>query len=260
MPFCVLHIPHSASDIPADARSCLLLSDDALRRQLLLMTDWFTDHLFALSPTLATSVRFPVSRLVVDPERFPDDGQEVMASRGMGVIYTLTSEGERLRESPSSVEREQLLGRFYEPHHFALLQAVDAALAAHNSCLVIDCHSFPSQPLPFELDKSPARPDICVGTDGFHTPAWLVDAARDLFESAGFSVAIDRPFSGALVPAVHLRRNAFVVALMIEVNRRLYMHEGSGDVSVRFPMTAAAVRNLVAELVRLAARRLSHSA
>jgi hypothetical protein len=35
-------------------------------------------------------------------------------------------------------------------------------------------------------------------------------------------VAIDRPFSGALVSASHFQRDASVPALMVEVNRRLY--------------------------------------
>ena len=53
------------------------------------MTDHFTDELFAGSSGTARVV-YPVSRLVVDPERFVDDAQETMVSRGMGVIYTKT--------------------------------------------------------------------------------------------------------------------------------------------------------------------------
>ncbi|RPJ69688.1 MAG: hypothetical protein EHM24_17830 [Acidobacteria bacterium] len=107
----VLHVPHSATVIPADVRPRLLVSERALRRQLLLMTDWFTDELFALPASEAVMVRFPVSRLVVDPERFLEDDREVMAARGLGVIYTRTSDGEPLREAPSPAERADLLGR-----------------------------------------------------------------------------------------------------------------------------------------------------
>jgi len=47
---------------------------------------------------------FPVSRLVVDVERFPDDEDEPMAGRGMGAVYTRLSSGERLRDLGFSAE------------------------------------------------------------------------------------------------------------------------------------------------------------
>ena len=51
------------------------------------MTDWYTDELFALPPDAAVTVRFPVSRLIVDPERFEDPEAETDGSRrdGRGV-------------------------------------------------------------------------------------------------------------------------------------------------------------------------------
>ena len=88
------------------------------------MTDAYTDELFALAPEAATTVKFPVSRLVLDPERFEDDQQESMASRGMGVIYQRSSLCDPLRRELSGDEREALLTRFYRPHHQALTEAV----------------------------------------------------------------------------------------------------------------------------------------
>ncbi len=105
---------------------------------------------------------------------------------------------------------------------------MDEALARAGHALVVDCHSFASVPLPYELDQSSERPDICLGTDAFHTPPGLADVARDAFADQGFSVAFDRPFAGALVPAAHYRRDSRVLAIMVEVNRRLYMDESTG--------------------------------
>lgn len=42
----VLHIPHSSFLVPFEIRESLHLSDEGLQRELLLMTDWFTDQLF----------------------------------------------------------------------------------------------------------------------------------------------------------------------------------------------------------------------
>ena len=249
-PLGILHIPHSATVIPPDVRPRLLVSDDVLRGELLAMTDWYTDELFALPAADAVPVRFPISRLVLDAERFLDDSQEVMASRGMGVIYTRTHDGQVLRGAPNAAERQALIERYYVPHHAALTQAVRSALDEHRQCLVVDCHSFPALPQPCGLDQSPDRPDICIGTDPFHTPAWLTSLAVELFAEHRLTVEVDRPYSGALVPADYYERNASVAAIMVELNRRLYMDESTGEKSAGFAEVAEVTRAVVGELVR----------
>ena len=227
-PAVVVHIPHASLVVPSDVAAGLRLTPAELQHELLAMTDRYTDELFALPSRLATTVTFPVSRLVVDPERFTDDESEPMARKGMGVVYERTASGHPLRHPPPAEHRRDLLARFYEPHHAALTAAVEAALAAHGACLLLDGHSFPTRPLPYEDDQDPDRPDICVGTDASHTPAWLRDVAVQVFERVGWRVAVDRPFAGALVPMRFFRKDPRVSAIMIEVRRGLYMDEGSG--------------------------------
>lgn len=134
---------------------------------------------------LDTRAGFPVSRLVVDPERFSDDHREPMAAKGMGVIYTRTSDGRPLRKALSDHERADLLATYYRPHHGALTADLESALAAKGRCLIVDCHSFSSRPLPHEPDQSPDRPEICIGTDEYHTPRWLSDMILSLFQGGG---------------------------------------------------------------------------
>jgi N-formylglutamate amidohydrolase len=224
----VVHIPHASLVVPSDVAAGLLLTPAELQHQLLVMTDRYTDELFALPSNLATTITFPVSRLVVDPERFTDDDSEPMARKGMGVVYERTAAGQPLRHPPSAEHRRQLLTRFYEPHHAALTTAVEIALAAHGTCLLLDGHSFPTRPLPYEDDQEPDRPDICIGTDSSHTPAWLRDVTVHVFEKMGWRAAVDRPFAGALVPMRFYRKDLRVSAVMIEVRRDLYMDERSG--------------------------------
>jgi N-formylglutamate amidohydrolase len=109
----VLHIPHSSRHVPQDERQAILLDDAALNDELLRMTDAYTDELFPITPFETGRVVFPVSRLICDVERFPSDEDEPMAARGMGVFYTGTSMGERLREQPSLAARQLLLDRWY---------------------------------------------------------------------------------------------------------------------------------------------------
>ena len=249
IPPVVLHVPHASTTIPATERARIVLSDDELALELLRMTDRYTDELFALSEQEAATVAFPISRLVLDPERFTDDAHEPMSARGMGVIYTRTSHGAALRDLPDAAQRERLLDQYYHPHHDRLTDAVDGALGTHGTCLVIDCHSFPAVTLPYEFDQSGDRPDICIGTDSFHTPQGLRDAAVRLFEDAGFTVAVDRPFAGALVPSRHYRRDARVLALMVEVNRGLYMNETTGDRLAGFAHLRGRVQDVVRQLM-----------
>ena len=197
-PAVILHVPHSSAVIPVDVRPQLLLEEDDLAGELRLMTDAYTDELFALPPAEAVTVRFPVSRLVVDPERFDDPEAESMEAVGMGAVYTKTSQGLRLRdEAEAARASEALLARYYRPHHAFLEAATAAALAAHGRCLIVDCHSFPSLPLPYELKVSSDRwkvvhrPAVCIGTDttlppnapfahpGMHTPPWLRERAAE---------------------------------------------------------------------------------
>ena len=94
-----------------------------------------------------------------------------------------------------------------------------------------------------------ARTSICIGTDPFHTPGWLVQLGTHRFAAAGLSVAVDRPYSLTLLPAEHQGRQPLVHGIMIEVNRRLYMHEGSGARGAAFAEIARIVRAVVLEVL-----------
>jgi N-formylglutamate deformylase len=276
VPAAILHVPHSSADVPAEVRPQLLLEDDDLEHELRLMTDWHTDELFALPPDVAVTVRFPVSRLVVDVERFEDPEAERMEAVGMGAVYTKTSHGAPLRDKAVATrEREALLARYYRPHHAALVAATEAALTAHGRCLIIDCHSFPSEPLPYELKASVDRwsavhrPAVCIGTDttlpphapfahpGMHTPPWLRERAAEACGEmlarwpggAETSIAFDRPFAGALVPLPYLGSDRRVLALMIELRRDLYMDEASGVPGATFPARATAVQDALRRII-----------
>jgi N-formylglutamate amidohydrolase len=250
-PFAIIHVPHASTAIPEAIRPTICLADDELRHELLIMTDWHTDTLFALPNDAATTMLFPVSRLVVDPERFVDDEREPMAGKGMGVIYTRTSGGRNLRHELPTDERDRLLNTYYYPHQQHVQDVVTDALAMHGKCLLIDAHSFSSKPLPHEPDQSPNRCDICIGTDDFHTPPGLVGLLRTGFEKRGFVVAVNQPFSGAFVPTCFYRENCQVSSVMIEVNRSLYIDEATGRRHARFDQFQSQLRQVLMEVVAL---------
>ncbi len=248
LPPIVLHLPHARVEIPDDIRPSLLLDEIELRRELIRMTDWYTDELFSLPSPTATPVIYGVSRLVLDPERFLDDRREKMAAKGMGVVYTRTSQDTPLRDGLSPAERQALIQRFYDPHHAELNRCAGAALDAHGWCLVIDSHSLPSHPLPFEPDQNPKRPDICIGTDEVHTPCWLRDLAHCIYKQAGFSVKLNRPFPGSLTPSEY-ERDRRVHSIMIELNRGLYLDETTGARLPEFSQFCTRHRQVLAQLI-----------
>lgn len=253
----VLHIPHSQSIIPAEHKQAILLNDYELQIELLRMTDWFTDELFTPFDEEYVSIRYPISRIILDPERFEDDAKEKMVSQGMGVIYTKTSDGSLLRNPPNEEERQSLIQRYYRPHHASLLKAVETIRMNTPGALVIDCHSFPSRPLPYETYQSTERPDVCIGSDDYHTPRWLVDLATSLAADVGFSVAVNRPFAGALVPFEHFNKDRSVSGIMLELNRQIYMDEETGCRGPGFNEIRGKVQFLLAALTEGYKKRIT---
>jgi N-formylglutamate amidohydrolase len=225
----VLHVPHGSRAITGTARSRIVLDDAALAAELDHMTDSHTGLIAARAADAAAVVPWlftnALSRLVVDPERFPDEREEMRAV-GMGAVYTRTSHGGRLREE-DLVHEKALLDAYFTPYAAAMTDCVQDRLDAAGRAVVIDVHSYPSTPLPYEMHGDGPRPAVCLGTDPFHTPRWLLDAAQEAFAPVG-AVGLDSPFSGTYVPLKHYRKTPEVAALMVEIRRDTYMTEPGG--------------------------------
>ena len=211
-----LHIPHSSTLIPGSEAGKFTAD---VGEELKYMTDLYTDELFDVGED---RLIFPVSRLVCDVERFRDDRNEEMAKVGMGAVYVGTHDLKRLR-TVTAEEREAILKKWYDPHHLRLEAMTEERLHVFGKCLIIDCHSFSGRPLPYEMNKDRERPDVCIGTDPFHTPPELAGRLFDEFRHAGFRTEFDRPYSGCMIPIKHYRRDANVHGVMIEINRDLYL-------------------------------------
>ena len=225
----VVHVPHSSTTIPHDVRAQLLLDDDALAAELRQMTDARTAELASLA---AASVRprpwlfvNGLSRLVVDPERLPDE-HEVMADVGMGAVYTRTSDGGVLREDDQQV-RDSLLSRFFRPYAEAMADLLDERIRATGQAIVVDLHSYPVQALPYERYQDARRPAVCVGVDFDHTPDALVQRVSSACAVVG-DVAVNQPFIGSYVPLRHFGRERNVTSVMLDLRRDTYLRTDGG--------------------------------
>src|SRR3954465_6985234 len=139
----VLHVPHSGREIPAEVRAGIVLDDSALEREL----DHIVDaHTARLAEETAHQARVApwrfvnrLSRLVVDPERFPDEREGMLAvgvgagytkttgGGGRGAGYTKTTGREELRAADT--DPEPLLARYFRPYAGAMTDAVAQRLA-----------------------------------------------------------------------------------------------------------------------------------
>src|SRR5690348_13702131 len=223
----LLHVPHAGTLVPAWVRAHLLPAAAELAAEVAALTDHGTDALAAAAAERAAVrpwlVVNPVSRFVVDVERFPDEREE-MAAVGMGAVYTRGTRGQRIRPDDAA-HAGALLGAYFRPWGRAVAGLVDTGRS-----VLLDVHSYPRDPLPYERHAEGPRPQVCLGTDPTHTPAWLVAAARAAF--AGFEVDLDSPFSGAYVP-----EGRTASAVMVEIRRDVH--------AARAPELVAALAALV---------------
>ncbi|MCX4911544.1 N-formylglutamate amidohydrolase [Streptomyces sp. NBC_00878] len=241
----ILHVPHSSRVIPADVRGGIVLEDAALERELDHITDAHTARIAATAAERCATEPWQfvnlLSRLVVDPERFPDDREEMLAV-GMGAVYTRTTHRADLR--PADHDGQPLIDRYFHPYAAAVTDAVTQRLDTVGRAVIIDVHSYPTERLPYELHGDGPRPPICLGRDAFHTPAGLLAHAEKAF--AGFGgTGVNSPFSGTYVPLKYYGNDERVSALMIEIRRDVYMSEPGGPAGPGLDTVAHALADLV---------------
>jgi N-formylglutamate amidohydrolase len=171
-----------------------------------------------------TKIIFPYSRLYCDVERLVDD-LEPMFKKGRGFYYSKTDDGTELR-AVDNKHKAKVFSSYYEPHHQKLTSIVSEKLEAIGFVHIIDCHSFSPVPLQTEEDQNPDRPDFCLGIDDFHTPQYLYLPLKNYLEGEGYSVAINRPYKGTIVPLSFYQNDKNVSSMMIEINQKLYVDNG----------------------------------
>jgi len=222
----LIHVPHASRVIPPDVRADLLLTDVELAAELDEATDTATDEIAAtalrhtrLRPSTVVNT---FSRLVIDPERFPDAGEPANAF-GRGAVYTRSCTGAPLRLEPYPRATE-LLDCYFRPYADAVTAAVGDRLHACGRAVILDLHSYPAAPSGFE-DPAAERPALCIGTDTVHTPEWLIAAVRGAFASLPEvdQIAENTPYAGSYVPLRHYGSDTRVSSVMIELRRDVYL-------------------------------------
>ncbi|MDR0946061.1 MAG: N-formylglutamate amidohydrolase, partial [Bifidobacteriaceae bacterium] len=131
-------------------------------------------------------------------------------------------------------------------------------LARHGRVLIVDLHSYATEPLPYERHPDQPRPPVCLGYEDLHAPD--VDFLADRFRRAGFEPGRNTPFSGSYVPLAQYGRDGRVQSVMVELRKDQLLSgpelepDGHGRViAARFPMLdadrVAAVARIVTEYI-----------
>jgi N-formylglutamate deformylase len=233
----ILHIPHTSTEIPLlDGYVSTL---DEMQQEIIKLTDWYTDDLF--DSQADDKIVAPFSRIFCDVERFADDELEVMSKFGMGVLYEKFDDGNLLRIVSPEL-KQNVLKNYYWVHHNTFSKAVKLNLEQTKSCLILDCHSFPANPLTRALVRDEMRPDFNIGTDSYHTPKHIINESIDYFETKGYTLGIDTPYYGSIVPMEYYQKDPRVRSIMLEVNRGLYLKENTNEKSEGYSKTKEIVQ------------------
>lgn len=226
--------PHSGSDYPADFVAAARLAPLALRRS----EDSFVDELFAAAPEFGApllAATFP--RVFCDVNREPWELDPAMfdgplpawvntasprVGAGLGTIARVVATGEAVyRRKLAFAEAETRIRAHWQPYHAALAALIAETRASFGCCVLIDCHSMPTHPIP-----SRGSPEFVLGDA--HGTACAAQATRlieDALVGLGYRVRRNDPYAGGYVTRHYGRPADGVHALQIEISRALYMDE-----------------------------------
>ncbi len=78
-------------------------------------------------------------------------------------------------------------------------------------------------------------------------PLFSDDASVAFFEEKGYSLGLDWPYSGTIVPMNFYKKNTNVFSIMLEINRGLYLLEPSNEKSEQFTI----IKQVVEEYLKM---------
>lgn len=231
----ILHVPHSSADFSFAGREAAGLHGDKWLEQARNLIDWYTDELFVPEKHDANiiPVVFDTCRTLCDVERMSHDPLE---ERGLGITYYPCLDGYNPRRTQ---EEDSRVLQKYLDHQYRLA----SLLVQHPDSLLLDCHSFSNGATPLQPDAAKnAGIDICLGwNDDFTRPSdEVLSMVERHFRDKGYSVGLNTPFSNAKTVDTPAHYNA----LMIEVNKRLYMDEGTLEKTDRFIQIRKDIKDL----------------
>lgn len=220
MSYILFHVPHSSLKIPKIYWNICIKDKDYIESVDIKLSDYLTDRLL---PTKCNKLIFKYSRIFCDVEKFKDDSKEIMSKKGMGVIYTKDYD-DVILTLPTKKYKTRIIKSYYDKYHNKLDKIVTNILNKYHKCIIIDFHSY-SDIMVNRLFNSTNNPDICIGIDSFYTDDKLTELTINHFKKYGYSVEINKPYSGTIIPNKYLNKRCNnLQSIMIEINKKCYLN------------------------------------
>jgi len=139
---------------------------------------------------------------------------------GLGTIARIVASGEAIyRGKLRFVEVEDRIQGCWIPYHAALTTLLRTTQDRFGACLLVDCHSMPSQ-------ARTGQADFVLGdAHGTSCAPGITRHAEITLTALGYTVRRNDPYAGGYVTRHYGRPREQTHALQIEVSRSLYMDE-----------------------------------
>ena len=167
---------------------------------------------------------------------------------GKGLIWRTTDDGWPIYQRQLSVAEVQArIANCWQPYHAAVASSIDAAHAQHGYSIHINCHSMPAIASSSATDfPGEAHADFVVGDrDGTTARVALSKLVGSFLQSVGYSVAYNHPYKGVELVRRYSNPAAHKHSIQLEINRKLYMDEGTLEVTPGFAPLRMHLQSLV---------------
>jgi N-formylglutamate amidohydrolase len=260
----VLDSPHSGHDFPDDFGAAV--SIERLRSA----EDVLVNELYSSAPVHGAHLleaRFP--RSYIDPNRSAGDiDMDLLdgawpyhfepsgkARLGKALVWRTLDDGTPIyaRRLSAAVWMHRIT-HYLQPYQSALKALLDQAHATHGRVYHINCHSMePVGGAMGEGGAGRARADVVLGDrDASTCEPGFTECVAAFFRSRGYSVAINDPYKGVELVRMYAAPLLGRHSLQVELNKNLYLRDGTFERSADFAQLQSDLGDLVAELVHYA--------
>ena len=199
----------------------------------------------------------PYHRYVVDCNRWPSDvdsdslegSPNPSGSHPTGLHWRKTTAGHVLFKKPLSQQlHKNIINKYYK----GFFQNIDSLYenlnkAGAKNIYHLDLHSMPSRGTSAHKDPGENRADIVIGNENGKTAtAEWTEQVMTAYRNQGFEVRLNHPYTGGTIVEKYGSPLKGRQALMIELNRKLYMDEKSKQI---IPAKAEPIKKLLNKVI-----------